>query len=315
MVDQRRRNPFGSAVLTRALQLVIVVLLAITALGVNSRAGYAEGGGGICWKKDPVTGKCALWIRDPGDPGGPGDPIEPPPGGGGDDGGPDYDPCTYNVLQPQPPAGDPKWAGHSPGEGAVYEKVCPRPDGAFGGYRISYLFVPNGDPPPVGVPIDPRVLAEQAIASMVMLAPEIRTAPPQGSDSGLVGLPVWLWTERGENVTGPVEASASAGGVTVVAVGEVAQIVWAMGDGQSVTCGAGTPYPAGSDGESPDCGYTYQSASANHVAGGGPWPITATSTWTITWSGGGESGTETLELTSTGELLIRELYVLNQDGG
>ena len=32
---------------------------------------------------------------------------------------------------------------------------------------------------------------------MAMTAPEIRMAPPPGSASGLVGLPVWMWTERG----------------------------------------------------------------------------------------------------------------------
>jgi hypothetical protein len=102
--------------------------------------------------------------------------------------------------------------------------------------------------------------------------------------------------------------------VTVTAVGEVGQIVWQMGDGNTVTCGPGTPYPAGSDAASPDCGYSYSTASANHVPGGGAWPITATSTWTITWSGGGQSGTEVLELSSTAELTVGELHVLNQDG-
>jgi hypothetical protein len=48
---------------------------------------------------------------------------------------------------------------------------------------------------------------------------------------------------------------------------------------------------------------------------GGAWPVTATSTWTITWSGGGLSGTETLELSSSAELVVGELHVLNQDGG
>lgn len=148
---------------------------------------------------------------------------------------------------------------------------------------------------------------------MVMNGPQIGMAPPPGSASGLVGLPVWMWTERGEHLTGPTRASASAGGVTVTAVGEVTRVVWDMGDGHSVTCGAGTPYSSGAGGASPDCGYTYATASTDHVPGGA-WPVTATSTWTITWSGGGQSGTETMALSSTAALRIGDLNVLNQDG-
>jgi hypothetical protein len=159
------------------------------------------------------------------------------------------------------------------------------------------------------------VLAEQAISAMVMRAPEIRMAPPPGSSSGLVGLPVWMWSERSVDSLGPAEESASAGGVTVVARGQVSRIAWSMGDGTTVVCGAGTPYPAGATGPSPDCGHVYDRASSRHVPGRGPWPVTATSTWTITWSGGGLSGTETLELSSSTELFVGELHVLNQDGG
>ncbi|WP_245160108.1 hypothetical protein [Blastococcus sp. CT_GayMR20] len=102
--------------------------------------------------------------------------------------------------------------------------------------------------------------------------------------------------------------------MSVTAVGQVSQVSWDMGDGTTVVCGAGAPYTAGVEGPSPDCGHVYAQASSRHVPGGGPWPITATSTWTITWSGGGQSGTETLELSSSAELFVGELHVLNQNG-
>jgi hypothetical protein len=197
----------------------------------------------------------------------------------------------------------------------VYLEVCPRPDGFGSGYRTEFVFVAAGTDPPAGPPIDPRVLAEQAIAAMTLQAPMIRTAPPPGSTSGLVGLPVWMWTEQGEHITGPTQQTATAGGVTVAAVGQVSQVVWDMGDGATVVCGAGTPYRPGETGESPDCGHVYDRASSRHVPDGAGWPITATSTWTITWTGGGLSGTETLELSSSAELSVGELHVLNQDGG
>jgi hypothetical protein len=191
--------------------------------------------------------------------------------------------------------------------------ICPTPLGLGADDWIALVFVPNGVAPADAAPVDPRQLAQQAIASMVMRAPEIRIAPPPEARSALVGVPIWLWTERSEDRTGPTEASASAGGVTVTAVGSVSTVVWDMGDGHQVTCGVGTPYRPGTSGASPDCGYVYEEASTRHRADEA-WPIAATSTWTITWTGGGQSGVETLQLSSTAELVVGEMQVLNQNG-
>ncbi|WP_448642307.1 ATP/GTP-binding protein [Geodermatophilus sp. URMC 63] len=268
-----------------------------------------------CAKQDAQTGICLVEATSPGQTAGGSTDV------GSDDAGESQtttgdgsapDPCMYSVAEPQPPPDSVVWAGKTAADGVVYVKACPRIDGS--GMAAVLVFVGNGAALPAGPPVDPRVLAEQAIASLVMRAPEIRMAPPPGSTSGLVGLPVWMWTERGEAFLGPTRQSVSAGGVTVTAVGEVSRIVWDMGDGTTVVCGAGTPYTPGSERESPDCGHVYAQASTRHVPDGA-WPVTATSTWTITWSGGGLSGTETLELSSSAELLVGELHVLNQDGG
>ncbi|WP_299956491.1 ATP/GTP-binding protein [uncultured Modestobacter sp.] len=268
-----------------------------------------------CVKQDAQTGICLVEATSPGEDA---DVVpvagDDNPGGGGPAGGDTapQNPCTYTVPQPQPPSTSAVWQGQSPADGTMYAQVCPRVDGP--GLTTMFVFIPNGSTPPAGAPVDPRVLAEQAIASLVMRAPEIRMAPPAGSTSGLVGLPVWMWTERDEEFVGPTRQSVSAGGVTVAAVGEVSRIVWDMGDGTTVVCGPGTPYSPGAGGGSPDCGHIYAKASSRHVPGGGSWPITATSTWTVTWSGGGQSGTETLELSSSAELFVGELHVLNRDG-
>jgi hypothetical protein len=269
-----------------------------------------------CAKKDPLTGVCLLVVSMPGageGSGADGDVLPVRTGEGGNAEAAPPDPCTYVTADPQPPESHPVWQGRTPADGSVYLQVCPRPDGFGSGYRTDLVFVASGTDPPAGPPIDPRVLAEQAISAMELRAPQIRMAPPPGSTSGLVGLPVWMWTERAADTVGPVQQSASAGGVTVVAVGQVSRIVWDMGDGTTVICGAGTPYLPGAEGESPDCGHVYARASSRHVPGGA-WPVTATSRWTITWSGGGLSGTETLELSSSAELFVGELHVLNQDG-
>ena len=303
--------------LTRTRVMVLPTVLLVLMFGWPSSAVGAPPV--ECEAKDPVTGVCLISLQSPsgdgngGRGGSGGSATTGPVDVGGEGTAERPNPCTYEIADPQPWALDPVWAGQTPESGTIWLMVCPPPPG-FSRDWVARIFLANGADPPPGAPVDPRMLAEQAIAAMVMYAPQIGMAPPPGSASGLVGLPVWMWTERGEHTTGPTSESASAGGVTVTAVGEVSRIVWDMGDGNTVTCGAGTPYPAGSEGESPDCGYTYATASANHVPGGGPWPITATSTWTITWSGGGQSGTEVLELSSRAELTVGELHVLNQDG-
>jgi hypothetical protein len=299
------------------LRRILTLSVVVAAIGMVSPGIAAAEPAVECSKTNPRTGACLLWVSTPGSGDAAGDvgagsaPDNATGSAHDIDGGASTNSCTYTVAEPQPAATSPLWEGRSPAEGVMYVQVCPRGDGSA--LTTMLVYVANGSAPPAA-PVNPRDLAEQAIASLVMRAPEIRMAPPPGSTSGLVGLPVWMWTERGEDFLGPTRQSVSAGGVTVAAVGQVSRIVWNMGDGTTVICGPGTPYPPGAEGESPDCGHVYAEASSRHVSGGGPWPITATSTWTITWSGGGLSGTETLELSSSAELFVGELHVLNQDG-
>lgn len=302
--------------LRRGLRLVAAVVAA-GFISMASPSTAAAEPAVECSKVNPRTGACLLWASTPGGGGASSDSnpaaaqTQTARGRASSGSNSSTNPCTYTVAQPQPPTTSALWEGRSPADGVMYVQQCPRTDGP--GLSTLLVYVANGAAPPAP-PVDPRVLAEQAIASLVMRAPEIRMAPPPGSTSGLVGLPVWMWTERGEQFLGPTRQSVSAGAVTVTAVGEVSRIVWDMGDGTAIVCGAGTPYSPGAAGASPDCGHVYAQASSRHVPGGA-WPVTATSTWTITWSGGGLSGTETLELSSSAELFVGELHVLNQDGG
>jgi hypothetical protein len=295
------------------LRAVGVVLLAAAMLAAPGGLGNAMAAPIACAKQDAQTGICLIEATSPGQ------------GTGGDadvsagrqssvtgDASPPT--CTRTVANPQPWIGHPVWNGQRPEDGKVYVFTCPRPAGTGAGVWTGLIFLLNGAEAPGTPTVDPRLLAQQAIASMALRAPNIGMAPPPSSASGLVGLPVWMWVEPSADSTGPVEASASAGGVTVTAVAQVGQVTWNMGDGHILTCGLGTPYVQGTEGASPDCGHVYAEASSRHVPGGGSWPITATSTWTVSWSGGGQSGTETLELSSSAELFVGELHVLNQDG-
>lgn len=299
--------------LKRIFRLAVVVAAPVLIGEISP--GIAGADPGVeCSRTDPRTGSCLLWASTPGGSSNPGG-FGAGGGQGVGDGASPSSECTRAAANPQPWIGHPVWAGRRPEDGMIWAFTCPRPAGWGPGVWSGLIFLANGTGSPAAPVVDPRVLAQQAIASLVIRGPEIRMAPPPGSSSGLVGLPIWMWVERTADSTGPVAASASAGGVTVTAVARVGQVVWNMGDGHTVTCGLGTPYVQGTDGASPDCGHVYAQASSRHVPGGGPWPITATSTWTVTWSGGGMSGSETLELSSTSELSVGELHVLNQDGG
>ncbi|MDQ3781625.1 MAG: ATP/GTP-binding protein [Actinomycetota bacterium] len=164
-------------------------------------------------------------------------------------------------------------------------------------------------------PIDPAVLAAQAIASMTLLAPPIEMMPPQGSEGAITGVPVWMWLTQGVTTTGTNSASASAGGVTVTTVANVTEVAWDMGDGSTVSCGIGTPYDPGYGGSpSPTCGYVYEVKSTKDDPNG-VYTVTATSTWTITWAGGGETGVEVMELSSSVPLRVTEINVINVPGG
>ncbi|WP_335986696.1 hypothetical protein [Glycomyces sp. MUSA5-2] len=138
------------------------------------------------------------------------------------------------------------------------------------------------------VVVDPAVLAQQAVDALALPAPRIDASPPGAQ---LVNLPVWLWLE--DDSWQEQTATASVPGTTVTAVAVPVLATWEMGDGATETCySAGTEWTESAEAEdaSPDCGHTYTSTSAG--APGGEYPVDVTVTWNITWSGGGESGTE-----------------------
>ncbi|MER6354706.1 ATP/GTP-binding protein [Streptomyces sp. NPDC001634] len=215
--------------------------------------------------------------------------------------------CYYKKADPQPPAGDPAWQGHKPGDGAIYQRSCPF--GVPGNGVLAEGFVWMAQPPAVAA-VDPAQLAQEAIDKMTLRGPQIGITPKPGG-KGVVGMPVWLWNQKKAETWGPNTASASAGGVTVTATAKVSKIVWKMGDGNAVPCtNAGTPYKAAyGKSSSPDCGYRYTESSSTES--GGKFHVTATSTWTIDWQGGGQTGQLTEIRNSAVDITVAEVQVLN----
>ena len=165
--------------------------------------------------------------------------------------------------------------------------------------------------PPAGILPSYQELAQRAIAQMNLDGPDIGIAP-QTDGAGLVGLPIWLWNRVSPSTWGPVTRTAAVPGRSVTATAQAQKIVWNMGDGNSVTCTTpGTPYqPSYGNKRSPDCGYDgYRHPSSTQA--GGRYTVTATTSWLITWSGGGgNTGSQSIELSSTATIDIDELQVI-----
>lgn len=214
------------------------------------------------------------------------------------------DGCYFQRLDPPPPATDPAWDGHYP-DGAIYQTTCFGVPGTGGGW------VWRATPPPGygGAGVTVVALAAEAVAQLRLMGPDIGLAPDPAK-TGLVGLPVWMWTRVSPSTWGPVSATASVPGLSVTATAEATRIVWDMGDGHRVTCaGPGTPYTkdAGRT-RSPTCGYLYTRSSAAQPDAA--YTVTATTTWDIRWNGGGRSGQLTQTRSSSTNVRIGELQVL-----
>ncbi|GAB3187220.1 hypothetical protein FHX75_12891 [Micromonospora palomenae] len=294
----------------RLLAATLLALLVALAAPVPA---VAEGPGPQC---PPGQNDCSIWDDDPGTPG--------DPGGGGDTGGdpgggaapkcqwngkplPCYnqflgwfnnaDGCYYKLAEPQREA---------PEGARWYVRTCN--GGDLGSQTVVLLDTP---PPGFGTPPDPEELARRVLASISLLPPRIAVAPRRNTGPGLVGLPVWMWASPGRNYFGPIHAWDSDRGLRVDITAKVDRIVWTMGNGVKVTCAdEGTPYdPKGrrAGKTSPDCGYDSGYPKA------GTYRVSATTYWSVTWRGGGESGVIAQTRTSgTTPIEIDELQVVTR---
>jgi hypothetical protein len=263
----------------------------VTGTGAGSGGGHGHGGGGGattgCYYKGQIV-ECYL------------------PGLGYYN---SADQCYYNRLDPQPAADDPVWKGHDPTLGAFYEISCfdgPPPWGqASFGSAEEWIATPAAGP-------TPAQLAAEALAKIRLDGASIHMAPTTSATGvgGLVGLQVWMWTTAGAHTWGPIGASASSGALTVRIEAKASKIVWNMGDGHHVTCTEpGQAYVASDGGgASSNCGYTYTKPSFNQASG--RYTITATTTWRVTWQGGGDGGVIVTHRTSQASVRINEQQVV-----
>lgn len=196
-----------------------------------------------------------------------------------------------------------------PGPGHWVLQTCMT---TMGAYLI--LPVPQWVPAGAAAPPDPRVLAAQAVSKLTMPRPHMESSPGAGVPQ-TVELPTWVWLPKSQ--WEPLSATASVPGESVTAIATPLSVTWLWGDGTSTVChGPGTPYVKGvSDpaSASPDCGHTYHQTSA--AAPDQQFPVTATLTWAVSWSGGGQSGTfPDLTTTASAHWTVRQIesLIINQ---
>ncbi|WP_308465216.1 hypothetical protein [Rathayibacter soli] len=213
--------------------------------------------------------------------------------------------------------------GRDAAVGAWYQCTgyCPPPQRDC--YNASFW----SDTPPAGViRYTPAQAAALLVRTFQLRGIDIGMAPAQKvhSDDPVgtvpyrrtwVGIPVWLWVDNPQPLSfGPYTQTATLGGVTVTATAQVASVTWSSGDGQAVTCGVGTVFNLDAMRDqlavdSPTCGYRYQNTS-----GGGQFTATATSHWSVHWTGGGTDGMIAVRDTSSTTLVrVGELQSVNTD--
>lgn len=300
---------------------VALVTLALSVLAVASPAAASDGSGGCSTSQLSPT--CTVGVGNSGSNGSPNQ--------SGNTGAPvNFSPaptsCSYQD-QAVPCETSGGWWSNQPGNCIGYVQLAPPADqssppsgksASVGAWYLCTTYCPPpgiggrdcygmtfwSEVPPAGITTyTPAQAAALLVKSFQLtgitigMAPEDKTHTddPVGTAAyrrTWVGIPVWLWVQNPQPLNfGPYSKSATLGGVTVTATAQVDSVRWSSGDGQTVTCGAGTAFDAAAmqdelATDSPTCGFRYQKTS-----GPGTFAVTATSRWVVRWTGGGTNGT------------------------
>jgi hypothetical protein len=207
--------------------------------------------------------------------------------------------AQQNATQGVIPTRNPTWGpGPEPDpDGAWYTLHCLR------GWPYSALLSGEIAEPPQMViavwldsgaaPPDPETLARRAVATIGLRGPEILLSPPE-TGAVLFGMPVWLATAETEATWGPnASGEVCDQGLCVWVTARATHVDWDMGDGGGpVRCerDQNVPWQPGMDFLRPgsSCHHCYTEPSY-HLPDG-RYQVTATTSFRVDWSGGGQSG-------------------------
>lgn len=152
--------------------------------------------------------------------------------------------------------------------------------------------------------VDPAALAAEALASIGIEGPSIRTSPSAGRL--VVHVPAWLWVDPGW--WQPYGATASAGRVTATVTARPRSTSWSTGDGSSLRCGgAGRPWRPGLPESATDCSHTYLTASG--------FDLSATVALEVTWTSnvGVGGALPAISRTSSIEVVVGEIQAIGEN--
>lgn len=182
-----------------------------------------------------------------------------------------------------------------------------------------YFWVDQGDPPPADKEnaVTPEVLAELAYAEIRVPGTEVTLAPAGATK---VNLPTWAWLDGAEFKPVSVTASVEEIGIEATATAEPVSLRIEPGTPDAETYPAsgvceikggriGTPYEKGRADEAPPCGVKYLRSS-----GDGTFPLQATVTWEIHWTGSGNAGGDLPDGTfgATQDVVVQEIQAVNR---
>jgi hypothetical protein len=202
--------------------------------------------------------------------------------------------------------------GPEPGYWAITE--CTGPGAPAPSRPFWVVDTHPGAPAAAGAPApppNPVAVALQAEKQLTLPATTIEMAPPAAT-AQLVNVSSWLWLNPA--TWKPYTATASIGGVSATATATPEQVVWNMGDGNSVTCdGPGTPYDPSQPNATTNCSYTWTTPSVGEP--GGDYAVSATTKWQVTWTAIGAPGGGNLGLVAgaaaNAEVVVTESQAIN----
>jgi len=182
-----------------------------------------------------------------------------------------------------------------------------------------YFWVDTGDAPPAGIEnaITPEILAGLAYAEIRVPGTEVTLAP---TETTKVNLPTWAWLDGAEFKPVSVTASVPDIGISATATAEPVSLEIKPGTPDAQTypasgvCGIdgrriGEPYRKGDADRTPPCGVKYLRSS-----GDGAFPLQATVTWEIHWTGtgGAEGNLPDGEFGATQDVVVQEIQAINR---
>ncbi|MFJ4564464.1 hypothetical protein ACIP4U_12225 [Streptomyces caelestis] len=181
------------------------------------------------------------------------------------------------------------------------------------------FWVDQGDPPPANIEnaVTPKVLAELAYAEIRVPSTKVTLAPAEATK---VNLPTWSWLDAAEFKPVSVTASVPVLGIQATATAEPVSLRIEPGTKDAVTYPAsgvcdinngriGEPYAKGKANQTPPCGVKYLRSS-----GEGTYPLQATITWKIEWTGSGGAGGDLPDGTfgATQDVVVQEIQAVNR---